>query len=406
MKFLTDLCQISSESRHEQEAEHYICEYIEANFPEATVELDKSGNIYVTKNTLSPEEDTEGYPTIVAHYDQVQNNAKADITIFILNDYILGYDFNKLETVGPGFDDKTGCYIAIKMLEKFPKVKCCFFTGEEIGCLGSNSCDIAFFSDSNFVVQCDRRGNSDFINSIGGVNLCSKEFLDDIDISTYGYTATTGMSTDVATLRRRGVNVACCNMSCGYYNPHTKGEVQSIKDLNKCMELVEHIFKDCNKKYEMPEVKYPSYGSYGYYGHYGKGTTKTANKYGGSSYPNTLFDGTNSAMAGGVDDDLDDEYYNDDYHAVWAKYLQKTTEAEEKVKEESKEIVSPITNITDEALKAELTEIRQAAVSVLKACAYASKFEFVTGQAILHPTVSLEMIKKIFNYVKNSKQYN
>ena len=98
-----------------------------------------------------------------------------------------------------------------------------------------------FFQNARFVIQCDRRNGSDFIHTAGVVTLCDLNFPSPELKAKYGYKNTYGMMTDVQTLKKRGLKVACCNMSCGYYNPHTSQEVTKISDLEKCWTFVQHI---------------------------------------------------------------------------------------------------------------------------------------------------------------------
>jgi hypothetical protein len=85
------------------------------------------------------------------------------------------------------------------------------------------------------------------------------------------------MMTDVLELTERGVGVACINMSCGYYEPHTDDEYTVIDDLLNAYDLVAHIITKCTKVYEHTYEYVPSkyYGYYGGYGRYG-----TTNKWG------------------------------------------------------------------------------------------------------------------------------
>lgn len=58
-----------------------------------------------------------------------------------------------------------------------------------------------------------------------------------------------GMMTDVLTLKERGLEVSCCNISCGYYEPHTSREYTVKPDLLNCLHFVEHIIENCKEVY-------------------------------------------------------------------------------------------------------------------------------------------------------------
>ena len=100
--------------------------------------------------------------------------------------------------------------------------------------------DMDFFADCRFVLQCNRKGDSDLVTRISGMDLCSEEFLERVDPEKYGYRATCGMHTDVYALKRRGLK-SPVNISCGYYEPHTNHEYTVLRDLAKCYRLVRHI---------------------------------------------------------------------------------------------------------------------------------------------------------------------
>lgn len=112
-----------------------------------------------------------------------------------------------------------------------------------------------FFDDCRFVLQCDRKGNSDFISNIYGNPLCSSQFIKDASLGEHGYKEERGMQTDVQTLRQRGLEISCANISCGYYYPHTPHEMTNIADLKKCLTLVEHIVENCREVYTHKEVR-------------------------------------------------------------------------------------------------------------------------------------------------------
>ena len=110
-------------------------------------------------------------------------------------------------------------------------MKCAFFVQEEVGCIGSGHADMSFFSDCRFVIQCDRKGNGDMVTQINGMKLCSNDFISAIDFRRYGYKPAQGLATDVAALKRNGLEVSCVNLSCGYYEPHTDNEYTILADL-------------------------------------------------------------------------------------------------------------------------------------------------------------------------------
>ena len=185
---------------------------------------------------------------------------------------IVGYDRKRKRMAGIGADDKNGIWICLKCLEDFKAVKCAFFVQEEIGCIGSGHADMSFFSDCRFVIQCDRKGNGDMVTQINGMRLCSNEFISAVDPRRYGYKPAQGLATDVAALKRNGLEVSCVNLSCGYYEPHTDNEYTILADLCKCYRFVRHIIC-CHKETSthIPETErkpfpgyYELFGTAGY----------------------------------------------------------------------------------------------------------------------------------------------
>lgn len=57
----------------------------------------------------------------------------------------------------------------------------------------------------------------------------------------WGYWKTSGGLTDVTVLKEKGLGISACNMSCGYYNPHTKGEWVEPNHVAACLGFVTDI---------------------------------------------------------------------------------------------------------------------------------------------------------------------
>ena len=88
---------------------------------------------------------------------------------------------------------------------------------------------MSFFDDVRFVIQPDRKGNSDLITNIGYSGLCSDEFIEAIEPKKWNYKEESGLMTDVLTLKENGLGVSCINVSCGYYNAHSDEEITMKK---------------------------------------------------------------------------------------------------------------------------------------------------------------------------------
>lgn len=266
MKLLKRLYSIHSKSGKEQKMIKFLLWYIKHHIKDCKIELDKKvGNIYVTKGV------SDTYPCLVAHIDQVQTIHSKDFQAIETQDIIFGWSPKNKRFEGLGADDGNGVWVALKSLQKTEALKVAFFVGEETGCVGSNKANMDFFNDCRFVIECDRRGSCDFITSICCTELCSTEFLEAISYKDFGYHEENGMMTDVLTLKEQGLNVSCCNMSCGYYQPHTDQEYTVKADLFNCLALVEHIIENCTDVYPHEyEYKggYSAFYDNGFYDYY------------------------------------------------------------------------------------------------------------------------------------------
>lgn len=265
MELLYDLYRISSPSGDEFKMISFLTSKMEELGAE--VHEDRFGNLYATKGI------SDTYPCIVAHMDEVHIKKTNGFRISCVSDMIFGVDTKLKRFSGIGADDKNGIWIALKLLEQSDVMKVAFFVCEEIGCEGSRDCDMGFFDDCRFVLQCDRKGNSDLISNACSTELCSEEFLTDIDMEAYGYSEARGAMTDVYQLKMNGLHVSCVNISVGYYNPHMDEEYTVKEDLYNCLSFVENIVRNCidvyPHEYKAPvwKSKYESnyYGSYDYH---------------------------------------------------------------------------------------------------------------------------------------------
>lgn len=209
-------------------------------------------NLYITKGKL---EDGEYYPCIAAHLDEVhsvQDRGKYSAFYDEESDTIKGYSSTHKKQCGIGADDKNGIWVALQAARKLDKIKVALFYGEEVGCVGSSCAKMDFFDDCRYVLQVDRKGKSDVVTNISCVDIASQDFIDDLeDISKdYGRQETYGMTTDVLELAEKGVGIACINMSCGYYNPHTDNEFTVVSELQETLDFVLDICTKMTERYE------------------------------------------------------------------------------------------------------------------------------------------------------------
>ena len=291
MKLLKKLYEISSPSRNEQ----VMCKFIKSLLKGMKVNFteDAVGNIYATKG----ESDT--YPCVVCHTDEVHDIRDKGYKVIRYNDIMFALNEETMELNGIGADDKNGIWVCLKALNDFEVIKCAFFVSEEVGCIGSSYADMEFFEECRFVLQCDRKGNKDFIINASGTELCSSEFIEACKIHEFGYEVDRGMMTDVMTLKENGLSVSACNISCGYYNPHSDNEMTRISDLLNCYELVKSIIERCTDVYH-----------HQYYFKYGL-TDKGSSKY-GKAFNSWWDEGCDSSKT--MEDDV--YLYNDEFDCM------------------------------------------------------------------------------------------
>lgn len=254
-RLLKKLYAVHSPSGREDKMITFLISYLQS-LPGVKLGKDLYGNLYAIKGKA------ETYPCIVSHLDQVQRLHPRDFRAIETRDIIFGFSAKEHTFCGLGADDKNGIIICLQAIKKYDCMKVVFFKEEETGCRGSSRAEMKFFEDCRFVVQCDRRGNSDLITNIGCYDLCSEKFIQDIDPAKWGYKEETGLMTDVETLKENGLAVSAVNMSCGYYNPHTDEEITNKRDLEKCWKFVQHIIEDCTEVYPHEASENYKYGFY------------------------------------------------------------------------------------------------------------------------------------------------
>jgi hypothetical protein len=134
-----------------------------------------------------------------------------------------------------GADDKAGVTILLWMIEnKIPGLYY-FFTGEEVGCIGSGlASKDQFFKNYNRIISFDRRGTNSVITHQSYTRTCSDLFANslvkELNKNNLLYkTDDNGVYTDSAEFTK--IISECTNISVGYYKEHTFFEHQNIDHL-------------------------------------------------------------------------------------------------------------------------------------------------------------------------------
>lgn len=233
MKLLKSLYSINSKSGHEEIIKSFVRK--ELKDVECSIKEDDFGNMYITKGH------SDSYPGITAHLDEV--HSPGNRCIVFENDIVFGVD-NDGNRCGIGADDKNGIWVIINLLRERPILKAVLFVQEEkdngmAGCRGSKACSLSMFDNLSYLLAIDRSGYSDVITtSKNDIVLCDESFLPAEVLSKYGYKCAVGGRTDVTVLRERGLKIPCCNISCGYYNPHKTDEFTIFPQLANTLSFV------------------------------------------------------------------------------------------------------------------------------------------------------------------------
>lgn len=264
---LVAVTSIQSSYIEDSQINKFIEDYL-SKISGVVVSKDDFGNIYATKG-----KGEKGYKCIVAHTDTVHSIYK-NRKIYIHDNVLFAMAStdskvnSPLAQVGIGGDDKSGVYAALEAVSEFDNIKAVFFRFEESGCKGSRAADMKFFDDCNFVVQLDRRGNSDFITHTNGIKVASKEFDKAMEAiyKKYGFSSVIGVSTDVGALKSNGLKVSACNISAGYFDPHSRFEVIDMNGLHNSYLMVCEMFEQYGEtrfdhEYIKPVSTYSSWGS-------------------------------------------------------------------------------------------------------------------------------------------------
>lgn len=233
IQLLAQLYTIHSETGHEWPMISFVREYVSKHIPEASVRLDKLGNLYITKGKAGV-----GYPTLACHLDQVQKLHSEDFEVREENGTFYGWSEQNQRREGLGADDKNGIWVCLRCLEECPRLKVFMAVGEEKGCIGSNRADMSFFSDSIYVLEPDCKGGEEVHTNLRGIPCASAVFEEVLQLEKYGYIITDGKTSDILALTLNNIGVSCANIPAGYYQPHKDDEYTVIAELEKCLSFV------------------------------------------------------------------------------------------------------------------------------------------------------------------------
>ena len=236
MELLKQLYKIISKSGMEDKMKSFVLDNLKNEVLQ--VESDDIGNLFITKGVA------DTYPCVAAHLDEIHTPCEREVVVE--GDII--YTVDRLwNRVGCGADDKNGLWIIMNLLKTEQVLKVALFVqeermGEQAGCRGAKTCDLSFFEDVKYVIECDRKGTSDVVSiGKGETLLCDSAFISQSILKKYGYKMVKGGKTDVVELKMRGLNIPVCNVSCGYYDAHKNSEYTRFSELRHSLAFVREI---------------------------------------------------------------------------------------------------------------------------------------------------------------------
>ena len=156
---------------------------------------------------------------LVAHLDTVHQNLPQTILYDETTEALSSPE-------GIGGDDRAGIYMVLEVIKKF-NCSVLFCEDEEIGAVGANKfidADIAQQLSFNYIIEFDRKGSNDAV-----FYDCDNPEFEEFITKDFFKTAH-GSFTDISILAPF-FRCAAVNLSCGYYNAHTKDEYIVIPEM-------------------------------------------------------------------------------------------------------------------------------------------------------------------------------
>lgn len=155
---------------------------------------------------------------------------------------------------GIGGDDRCGIWIILQVIKELkPYILLC--EDEEIGGVGSNKFCLSDYADDldelKYCIEIDRANSKDAVFYDCG----NEDFIKYIQEKT-GYKKQYGSFSDISHLCPVG-DIAGVNLSCGYYNAHTKQEYIMINEMQRTCDIIKKLLRDVPKeRFDFQEIKH------------------------------------------------------------------------------------------------------------------------------------------------------
>lgn len=266
-KLLLDLFHLYAPSKKEEPVLNFIKSVLEAN--KIPYSQDKNGNIICLNHT--------GEPLLSAHTDCV-GTAESGAYVELIDIYPYGDDEIMKGIGNIGGDDKCGVFLILLYLLSGKPINAVFSICEEIGGTDGIKTVVKEVEENEvwksipYAIVLDRKHPGDIIcykNDYGSLKF--EEALEKIG-KDYGYKAVLGGCSDMNTLKDYFNG---CNLSVGYFNPHSTTEFVSIADLYNCWEYLNELIEKMPRDLPLEEKKpytsyYNNYGNNNYYNKWSK----------------------------------------------------------------------------------------------------------------------------------------
>lgn len=142
---------------------------------------------------------------------------------------------------GLGADDRAGVYALLELSREF-KPYLLFTTEEEVGQIGAEIASKEISPpDVNLIIEFDRKNKDDAVF----YDCLNSKFID--YIIQFGFKESFGTVSDISHICPAW-DIAGVNLSCGYYNPHTKEEYLKVNELEANINKVKKIFLNLPKE--------------------------------------------------------------------------------------------------------------------------------------------------------------
>lgn len=191
---------------------------------------------------------------LVAHLDTVHDKLPSTFEYDMISDALSSPE-------GIGGDDRCGVYMILDIIKRY-NCSVLFCEDEEIGCVGAEKfakTELVQNLTFNYIIEFDRKGNKDavFYN-------CDNPEFEEFITKEYFKTAY-GSFSDISVVAPV-LKCAAVNLSCGYYNAHTKSEYVVVSEMKNSIRMACKILDRTteNDKFEYIENDYEYGDWYGY----------------------------------------------------------------------------------------------------------------------------------------------